>query len=44
MTDYARAACGLQYKMDYEEDNRDEMCYQLYFPLKYSTFRVSLNN
>ena len=46
ITDYARAACGLQYKMDYTKIKETNiiMCYQLYFALKYSAFKVNLNN
>ena len=34
-TDYARAACGLQYKMDYTKikEANITMCNQLYFAL-----------
>ena len=46
ITDYARAACGLQYKMDYTKikETNITMCYQLSFALKYSAFKVNLNN
>ena len=46
ITDYARAACGLQYKMDYTKikETNITMCNQLYFALKYSALKANLNN
>ena len=46
ITDYARAACGLQYKMDYMKikETNITMCYQLYFALRYSALKANLNN
>ena len=46
ITDYGRATCGLQSKMDYTKikEMNITMCYQLYFTLKYSAFEINLNN